>query len=181
MSRHNYRRPLLLVIATGAALLTGCLRPAPVDTQHYLLPSATQAVVAPQQVRVSVAAYLDQGGLVLAQDHVRIHVAQQHRWGEPLGRQIQRGLSFHLQHYPDNDALMPIRVDVQGFHGNQQHQAVIDVGWQHADGQGQFRWRQPLQQDGYGALVLQLDQGLAALACHIRQTSGKHCDRAQKE
>lgn len=179
-NRSRYLRALLLT-GLSAAVLSGCMRPTAPASHYYLLPAATEAVVAPQQVRVSMAAYLDQGGLVLARDTVRIHVAQQHRWGEPIGRQIQRGLSFHLQQYADSDALLPLRVDVQGFHGNEQHQAVIDAGWQHANGQGQFRWRQALQGEGYGQLVAQLDDGLSELACHIRQTSGLDCDTDQKE
>ena len=149
-------------------LLTACSHRAPQSTGDYLLPSATQSSLENRRVRVDLANYLDQGGVVLQLDAHRYHVARQHRWAEPLAQQLQRALAAALlaQQWPDQH--YPLAVTVSAFHGDQHGQAIIRAGWHYQQEgkvqRGTFEWIEPLAEDGYSALVQTLDQGLQALA-----------------
>ncbi len=172
-------RALLLapLLATLLALpLTACVS-VPADTsRQYLLPGATQppaANVTLPDLQLHLAAYLDQSGIVLQNGPVTVTAARQHRWADPLPAQLRRSLRYHLSE-DGVPAQGRLTVDVVQFQGSNDGHALVAGHWQfenHQGGEqsGQFQIRQPLNQDGYGALVKQLDAAWATVAQSISE------------
>ena len=78
------------LLVTLMVWLSACSQTPPAPAPDYLLPGASHSGHSPLQIRVSLASYLDQGGIVLQLSDTELHVARQHRWAEPLGSQLQR-------------------------------------------------------------------------------------------
>lgn len=166
--------PLLATLL--AVLLSGCAS-VPADTsQQYLLPSAAQppaANVELPDLRLHLAGYLDQSGIVLQDGPVTVTAARQHRWADPLPDQLRRSLRYHLSE-DGVPAQGRLTVDVVQFQGSDDGHALVAGHWQFENGKGgeqsgQFQIRQPLNQNGYGALVKQLDAAWATVAQSISE------------
>jgi len=160
------RFSLLLLMLLAVA---GCAGTPATGERQYLLPSASQPVAAANLlVRVRLAGYLDQGGLVVETGATTLSTARTHRWAEPLGDQLQRALAHAL---PANTA-GTLTVRVTRFQGTADGDARVSGDWhfQGTDGDpvgGVFDKRQALERDGYEELVLRLNDAWTAVAAEI--------------
>ncbi|MFP1677683.1 membrane integrity-associated transporter subunit PqiC [Alloalcanivorax sp. C16-2] len=149
------RLPLLLLMLLA---LTACAQAPVTGERHYLLPSARLAAQQqPLALRLQVAGYLDQAGLVLETGPATLTSARSHRWAEPLEEQLKRSLAAAL---PKTDG--ELRVTVSRFQGTTDGDARVSGEWrfQGTGGPpvgGTFDKRQALERDGYEELVLRLD------------------------
>jgi len=73
------------LLITLMAWLSACSQTPPAPAPDYLLPGASHSGHSPLQIRVTLANYLDQGGIVLQLSDTELHVARQHRWAERTG------------------------------------------------------------------------------------------------
>lgn len=155
---------LLITLSLSTA---GCVSHSAVQTERYLLPAARQASAAPGWVRIHLPPYLAQDGLIMELDSTRLHSARQHRWADPLDKQLQRILARQLDK-PDGQ----LDVWVTRFQGSADGQAVIDASWRYQGDSGQqsgdFQWQEPLAENGYAGLVKALNQGWGALSDRLR-------------
>jgi len=186
------------LMAIGLSLwLAGCASSGPAPTQ-YLLPgddaatlagadAAHRLVVAPPRL----ARFLDVDGLVLQLDDITLNAANHHQWAEPLARQLERGLRARLAaRLPETRILSDsadsrrrnvpsLHLEVTGFHGRYDGQAVTQGQWQLRDAEGElqaearFSVDVALAEDGYPALVRALgtswDRVSDAIATHIKR------------
>lgn len=166
------RNPKLLSLLL-LTLLAGCAAAPAEPAREYLLPAAAQAPTntAIPDVHINLAGYLDQSGIVLQSGPVAVQAARRHRWADPLVDQLAQALRYHLSQdgAPGGGRLT---VDVVQFQGDGQGHARVVGNWHYhaSDGsekRGRFQESQPLDQDGYGALVKQLDAAWAAAAEQI--------------
>ncbi|MFP1682244.1 membrane integrity-associated transporter subunit PqiC [Alloalcanivorax sp. C16-1] len=159
---------LALPLLVWVLALAGCAGTPATGERQYLLPSAGQPAAHPALiVRVRVAGYLDQGGLVLETGPTTLTTARQHRWAEPLGAQLERALAQALP----GDPAGTLTVRVTRFQGTADGQARVSGEWhfygRENDTTGVFDVRRPLQRDGYEELVTRLDAAWAAVAAQI--------------
>jgi hypothetical protein len=84
------------LLAALMTLLSACSQTPPAPAPDYLLPGASHSGHTPLRIHVTLASYLDQGGIVLQLSNTELHVARQHRWAEPLGSQLQRAMAATL-------------------------------------------------------------------------------------
>lgn len=166
----RFPRALLCVLML---LLAGCVTAPAEPAREYLLPAAGQAPAdaAMPDIQINLAGYLDQGGIVLQSGPVAVRAARQHRWADPLVDQLDRALRYHLSR-DGAPAGGRLTVDVVRFQGDDQGHALVAGNWHYraADGarkEGRFEESRPLDRDGYGALVKQLDAAWAAAAASI--------------
>lgn len=134
---------------------------------------------------VDVAAFLDTSGIVLQTADHQISVASQHRWGEPLERQLRRSLYATLVKRLQQTAVFEwpaaigsaasLKVAVDAFQGRSTGDVLITGSWRLANRAGKiiarrhFRISRPLPSDGYDALVTALSQGWRALTVRMAQ------------
>lgn len=171
------KRALLLVPLLAIIVLLSSCASVPADTsRQYLLPGAAEPPTANASLpdlQLHLAGYLDQGGIVLQDGPVTVTAARQHRWADPLADQLRRSLRYHLSE--DGVAAQGrLIVDVVQFQGSNDGHALVAGHWQFDNNKGgeqsgQFQIRQPLNQDGYGALVKQLDTAWATVAQSISE------------
>ncbi|MBB3232183.1 PqiC family protein [Halomonas stenophila] len=131
-----------------------------------------------------LARYLDVEGIVFQLDDITLQEASGHRWVEPLGRQLERGLRERLAHrLPETRVMLEadagaetsqrLRVEVERFQGRHDGLAVTEGRWQLRDADGHllalepFRVTTPLAADGYPALVRALGHGWDSVADEI--------------
>ncbi len=135
---------------------------------------------------VSLAGYLDRPNLIYQESDHRLTVVDAHRWAGDLADNLARVLSANLGRargtgnvrvYPwENDAGLryQITLDVRQLHGTAAGDAVLDVTWR-AYALPERRlvttrsWSEtePLEHDGYDALVAAHSRLLARLAADI--------------
>ena len=164
------------LLAALMALLSACSQAPSAPPPDYLLPSASHSGHSPLQIRVSLASYLDQGGIVLQLSDTELHVARQHRWAEPLGSQLQRALAATLASQTTLPAQGKLDLQLSRFQGVQSSQgdvAMIAGTWQFSaeeqTRQGKIDWQGPIKGKGYAALVQALDRGWQETAQTITQ------------
>lgn len=180
--------PLALTVA-----LAGCATGGGEATQRYTLPGPEPATTqAPTPVRdtlildgVGVTRYLDDPGIVLQADDIRLHQASNHLWAEPLNRQLRRGLRERLsQRLPHTRLLeggnpsgaLHLSVEVDQFQGRYDGVAVTSGRWQLRDASGEikevtpFSVTTPLDEDGYPALVRALGKNWDDVAERIAES-----------
>lgn len=165
------------LLATLMALLSACSQAPSAPPPDYLLPSASHSSHSPLQIRVSLASYLDQGGIVLQLSNTELHVARQHRWAEPLGSQLQRALAATLASQtplPEQGQLDLQLSRFQGVQSDEGDVAMITGTWQFTseeqNRQGNIDWQGPINGEGYAALVEALDHGWQETGQSISQT-----------
>jgi uncharacterized lipoprotein YmbA len=94
----------LLAAFLLAAALSGCSSPNP---DFFTLaavpgPRANTTIKSLELRRIGLAGYLDRPEIVRATAQYRLHVADNERWGEPLGRMVERILTEDLvERLPD--------------------------------------------------------------------------------
>lgn len=157
-------------VLLALAMLAGCAQAPAGGERQYLLPAAGQPAASDRlNVRVRVAGYLDQGGLVLQTGATTLTSARLHRWAEPLPRQLERALTHHLA---GRDVAGTLNVRVTRFQGSANGDARVSGGWHYqgndgARAEGIFDQRQALRHDGYEELVDRLDAAWAVVAAGI--------------
>ncbi|MBB3140684.1 PqiC family protein [Halomonas organivorans] len=188
------RAPLSLMLLLW---LTGCALGGTPATR-YALPEAAAADVAGAEAShvlvlrpLRLAPFLDAEGIIVQLDDITLREASGHRWAEPLGRQLERGLRDRLAAaLPDTRVLLDsetgaqagplqLRVTVERFQGRPDGRAVAAGRWQllAADqtllDTAAFRVATPLASDGYPALVRALghswDDVAASIAAAVRR------------
>ncbi|MED5389959.1 MAG: PqiC family protein [Pseudomonadota bacterium] len=154
------------LLAALITLLTACSQTPPAPAPDYLLPTASQSGHSPIRIRVSLASYLNQGGIVLQLSPSELHVARQHRWAEPLESQLQRALAVTLAGQTTLPDQGNLTLHLSRFHGVQRSggdQAMITGTWQFTaheqTRQGTIEWQGAINGEGYAALVEALDRG----------------------
>ena len=154
------------LLITLMAWLSACSQTPPAPAPDYLLPGASHSGHSPLQIRVTLASYLDQGGIVLQLSDTELHVARQHRWAEPLGSQLQRALAATLASQttlPEQGKLDLQLSRFQGVQSDEGVMAMISGTWQFTseeqNRQGHIDWQGPINGEGYAALVEALDRG----------------------
>lgn len=164
------------LLAALIALLSACSQTPPAPPPDYLLPAASHSGHCPLQIRVALASYLDQGGIVLQLSDTELHVARQHRWAEPLSSQLQRALAATLASETALPEQGKLELQLSRFHGVQGYQgdmARITGTWQFTaeeqTRQGNIDWQGPIKGEGYAALVQALDRGWQETAQTITQ------------
>ncbi len=117
-------------------------------------------------VKVQVARYLAQPGIVLQTGPNQLTAAHYHRWAEPLTEGIRRVLARRLNGDVSQEAKMTVSVELFRFHGTHDGNALAAGHWSIYDSQKPqplyqqaFDLNEPLHQAGYEALV----QTLSAL------------------
>jgi uncharacterized lipoprotein YmbA len=117
---------------------------------------------------------------VLKTGEGEVHVARYHQWAEPLRgslesllqSEISRQLGRDIRFEPDGAAGTRIDVIIDQLHGNADGEAELVADWRLRRAQGQdevhrFVDSQPLERDGYAALVEAERQLLLRLAAAI--------------
>ncbi|ARJ40531.1 hypothetical protein B1H58_20285 [Pantoea alhagi] len=155
------------------------------QTTLYQLPAGTSAVAPVSQSalmvnnslpvwieRVSVPDYLAGNGVVYQTSDVKYVVATSNLWASPLDQQLQQTLVTNLSNAlpgwlisttPLGEQHDTLNVNVTGFHGRYDGQAIISGSWT-LEHNGQitrqnFNLTLPQQEDGYDAMVRTLAQG----------------------
>ncbi len=175
-------RPVRFLAAAGLgvflSMLIGCAGQG-IDQSRYTLPSEKHNidVAGDFQGSVSLApprmsSYLEDDGIVMQLNDIRIHQARHHLWAEPLDRQLQERMRQHLsQALPNADVLrrsqaaeapspaLHVQLDVESFQGRDDGMAVVGGQWRIRDDNDRtlsretFEIERPLEDDGYPALV----------------------------
>jgi len=174
-------RALLLLL-----LVAGCSSQPP-QTSTYLLRAdddTRSGYRAPARDiafgKLEIARYIDQPGLVLKTGTDEVHVARYHQWAEPLRAslegllqaEISRQLGQDIRFQPDGPVGTRIDVIVDQLHGNADGEAELVADWRLRRVEGgdevhRFVGSQPLERDGYDALVAAQRQLLLRLATAI--------------
>jgi uncharacterized lipoprotein YmbA len=136
------------------------LRPAP-------LTGAAQSQEPVRLLRVDIAPYLDQDGIVLQTGAAEIHAGRQHVWAEPLDDSIRRYLQVAVSRAANVVVEVPplgtagdraeLVVRIHQLHGDLAGQVRLVAEWTVRGGEeeGLFRFEQSVVQrgEGYPALV----------------------------
>ena len=165
-----------IIALVSTLLLIACAGTPPSHT-HYLLradlPERTARVEAPASVgllRVDVAPYLKQSGLVLATGDHQVRPARYHKWAEPLDEGLRRFLRAEISNALGSDVSAEsvqqsqwdyaVRVSVDQLHGTLSGEAMLIASWRITRGGGtdevaEFRLArsEPLAREGYAGLV----------------------------
>lgn len=170
--------PLAALLLAMSAVLGACASGGPASEHSYLLPAAGEPAASDRlpRVRVDVAGYLDQAGVVVETAPTSVHAARQHLWAEPLPSQLQRALRHHLA-AAGAPAEGRLSVSVIRFQGTVDGNARVSGQWHYQGDQrgqekggeksGRFDITRPLNQDGYPELVTRLDAAWKVVADQI--------------
>jgi uncharacterized lipoprotein YmbA len=137
---------------------------------------------------VMVAEYIDRPNLVVAETNHQLGIAENHRWAGDLGAGIARVTAVNLgrrwgtgnvRTYPwrDEDGLRrQVVIDIRQFHAGADGYAVLEAGWRVYSlperrllASRSFSAREPLETDGYPAMVAAQSRLLSCLADDIAQ------------
>jgi uncharacterized lipoprotein YmbA len=183
-------------IAALAAILwlAGCASSAP-PANRYALPeerTVSDSAGADAEYLLQIrpprlARYLDVEGIVYQLDDITLVEAREHRWADPLGHQLERGLRYRLSVRLGNTRVMlddgdrrdpaayRLQLEIDRFQGRADGLAVIGGRWQLRDGDGEllaledFAIEHELEADGYPALVRALGRSLDEVAEQIAE------------
>jgi len=122
-------------------LLVGCASPNPVLYTLAVVPGAvlTGAPHAIQVRRIGLAGYLDRPGIVRSTSDYQLQIANDDRWGEPLGGLLLRVLDQDLAQrlpgssvYSDSGAISAdpdavVEIDLQRFDANAKGTIIISA------------------------------------------------------
>ncbi|WP_236645378.1 PqiC family protein [Aidingimonas lacisalsi] len=193
-------RTCLAMVVMSLVLLTGCAG-SPTPSERYTLPGPAPEHTAGADAEhvllvesLDLAEYLDNEGIVLQLDELRLNEASQHLWAERLDHQLERGLRHRLAErldttYVASDArdmnlatgedderhveVAKLRIDVDRFQGDQHGYAIAGGRWQLRNTHDRliaarpFNVRTELEHDGYPALVRALGASWDGLADEI--------------
>lgn len=158
-------------------LLVACAGASPPPQTIYLLradlPEETTPVEAPARIgllRVAVAPYLKQPGLVVETETHQVRPARYHRWAEPLEEGLHRFLRAEISKALGTDLSddatqrtewdYAVEVGVDQLHGTLSGEALLAASWRitrrgGAEEIAKFRMTrsEPLPRSGYAGLV----------------------------
>lgn len=175
---HRLPLPLAALLLALSAVLGACASGGPAGEYNYLLPAGSEPAASDRlpRVRVDVAGYLDQAGVVVETAPTSVHAARQHLWAEPLPSQLGRALRHHLA-TAGAPAEGRLSVSVTRFQGTADGNARVSGQWHYQaepseqnkslERSGHFDLTRPLNQDGYPELVTRLDAAWQAVAQQI--------------
>ena len=152
------------------------------ETNYYQLPAGNKLVAASSQVdasrptvwveHVSVPDYLAGNGVVYQSSDVQYVIASNNLWASPLDQQLQQTLVANLSQALPGSVVSAsplgqqqdrLNVNVTGFHGRYDGQAVVSGEWilEHQGSiiKRSFAMTLPQREDGYEALVRTLATG----------------------
>ena len=123
----------------GVIALAGCASPDPDLFTLAALPGqpSSARVQSVELRRIGLAGYLDRPEIVRATAQYRLHVADNERWGEPLGRMVERVLTEdlvqrlpHAAVFAESGAISTqpeevLEIDIQRFDADAQGQVVL--------------------------------------------------------
>lgn len=172
------RHAVLLGAGALALSLAGCATQGTEDTRYTLPDDDAVTEVAGDfdgsvwLSPLSLTSYLDDQGIVMQLDDIRIHQARHHLWAEPLDSQLMRQLRERLSvALPEADILrrgqtaqaaspaLHVDLRVERFQGRDDGMAVVGGDWRIRDAQDRtlsresFAIERPLDSNGYPALV----------------------------
>jgi uncharacterized lipoprotein YmbA len=135
---------------------------------------------------VTLAEYIDRPNLVIAESPNQLSVAEDHRWAGDLSASITRVTAANLgrqldtgnvRTYPwrnDGEISYQVTLDIRQLHAGGDGFAVIEAGWRayslperKLKASRTFVGREPLETDGYPALVAAQSKLLSRLAADI--------------
>ncbi len=138
---------------------------------------------------ITLAEYLDRPNLVIAEGPNQLAVAEDHRWAGDLDASITRVMAANLgrqmstgnvRTYPwrgDEGIRYQITLDIRQLHAGADGYAVIEAGWRAYSlpdrgikASRTFVDREPLDEDGYPALVSAQSRLLSRLAADIAKS-----------
>lgn len=148
------------VLAALLFLMAGCAGQSPTDKHYYWLNSglvSESGVVANFEVKINLASYLRQPGIVLAKQEHELQLANYHLWAEPLNRAIRSHLKYRLEDAQLKDVDW-VQIDIRQLHGSVQGQVLLDAKWHvmmncKLEAQASFNQTLAQPQAGYRALV----------------------------
>lgn len=183
----------LLIPAVGLWLAACASEPTPAYYALTLPDEAPPARVASQGrrllvQRVELPDYLMGPGIAFQQDDVQLVTASQARWAETLDRQLTLSLLEQLsRRLPDVELVEgagsgeapQLWLSLSAFQGRHDGRALLAGRWRLVQGErtlasGRFQRSEPLQDDGYPALVRALRQGWLA---EVDQLAGELATR----
>ncbi len=178
--------------------LAGCAGQPNLPANYYLL--RTDAVNRPHGNsepaliilgNIDMAGYVDQPGLVLENADGTLHTARNHRWAEPVRESLRIflanemaaemnqpvGALRHTQPCPEAAACRAVKVHIEELHGTKNGESKLLAYWALMDlssrellAEHEYKASEPLDRDGYDALV----------AAHTRLLAGFARDMARK-
>ena len=138
---------------------------------------------------VLLAGYIDRPNLVVAESVNQLGIAENHRWAGDLAASVSRvtaanlGRRLHtgnIRSYPwkgDEGMRHQVTLDIRQLHGGADGHAVIEAGWtvyrlpeKSVLASKTFVDREPLESDGYPALVAAQSRLLSRLADDIAKS-----------
>ena len=175
---------VLIVIFIG---ISACSSPTPVSYYQLTMaipqqanpPEPSVAKTHLQLQPVKVANYLNGAGLVMARSDVELVIANRHLWADALDQQLYRLLAEQLQARLPAFQLAPasgaddlrLQLTIDRFHAQANGVAIISGHYSLSSGNHRanhaFNYQQPLQADGYPALVSALSTGWQRLVTEL--------------
>jgi len=148
---------LLLFLAFTACQST----PEPQTRTQYRLStaSAEATAVAASGIRVRVAAYLNQPGMIVEDADGGLHPAHYHQWSEPLDQALEQLIGAELsREASEQNSGNDVLVFVERLHGTMGGQALLSATYGlesegKTDSATRFSSSTLLKQAGYSALV----------------------------
>ncbi|MHC4712865.1 MAG: PqiC family protein [Planctomycetota bacterium] len=199
MTRRKYgwlaASPLLALLAL---LLAGCGSTAP--SRFYVLepmvengdaPSAQLATESSVGIGpVTLPEYLDRPQMVTRAGGNRLELAEFDRWAEPLTTDFTRVLADNISTLLSTERIVlfpwpasvnvdyKVRVDVKRFEADAAGTVTLDARWTVSAGKGtetihRSRLKQPVGEDGYGAVAAAQSKALAELSLEIARAIAK--------
>ncbi|GEA50806.1 hypothetical protein VIN01S_16100 [Vibrio inusitatus NBRC 102082] len=154
------------------ALFVGCTSSESIETKTYLLPNIKpEHKLGFDEVSVQMPSYLEGPGIVYRLSETEIEVASHHVWAGNL----RNMLVDQLQQYqmPEASSGTKLSVRFERFNGSYTGNAELKGHWQLGSQNGDFDIKQPLDDEGYDALVLALSQGVSSLMIEVHSKQGK--------
>jgi len=170
----------IIIFLSSLILFLSACGTTPDTETHYFVLSPNQNTISNRVVTGSIelkpiqlAKFLDQPGIVLQTDQHKIKVANFHRWGEPLKKNIHRYISQSTGIASNTQLTQSLEVHIQQFHGTHDGSALVSGYWKFKNIHHPFSYQAPLAKTGYAELVKQLAIQLDQLCMDIADQINK--------
>lgn len=168
----------------------------------YMLPSHNTELAAELQYAkqlavvvapIRLASHLDNEGIIMQINDIEVYQAREHLWAQDIGQQLQQQLQQRLsqalpnativskgQPVPKGMEVRELRLQMTRFQGQFSGEALAQGQWQLLDSSGQllkqrsFSILEPLQDDGYPALVRALGSAWQQQAQELAKELSRH-------
>ncbi|MCA2415638.1 MULTISPECIES: PqiC family protein [Vibrio] len=189
------KRVFFLSIALFVGL-TGCSSAPETKGALYLLPKAEPVTLSSSDISqrptlvvrpVKLASYLNDSGIVYRTSETQVIQARNNQWAHSISEQITQRVVTELRHkqthyWPtemnnllDQNDEAKLQLTLNKFNGSYKGNIEIEGEWLLINAEGKveksapIQISQPLQDEGYGALVDALSVGLEKLTSEIAQ------------